>query len=96
MKPNMTPETLSKFPQDYQDKVIKYLTVAWYYDLSLFAFSPSSCTFNSGEHNTVTMDLRTIDKLIKKIDPKWLRCYPLETYGFDRYLKVLCPNHEDI
>lgn len=94
-RPEIRPSVLKNFPEDYQNVIIKYIAVAWYYDLDLYGFDYTTCTFLSGKYSTVQLDLKTIDKLFRKIDPKWVRCYPLAEYGFDRFYKVLYPNEDN-
>lgn len=81
-EPQISVDTFNTFPEDYQRVVIKYIAVAWYYDITIYSFDYGSCTFISGPVETVEMNMFMIDKLIAKIDKKWLRCYPLREYGF--------------
>ena len=92
--PKISVEDFNTLDEDYQKVIIKYITVAWYFDLEIMGTSHNSCVFYSGFIQTTTMNKFMIDKLIAKIDKKWIRCYPLRIYGFDKFYKEFFPDED--
>lgn len=91
-EPQLSLDTFNTFPERYQKDIIKYIVVAWYFDLTIQGFDYGTCTFLSGPVETCRMNMFMIDKLIAQIDKKWIRCYPLLTYGFDKFYEVFFPD----